>query len=231
LAVAAVAWLAGAVLPAQTGKLPDGWTSGEIHGFDVRVKATFATNALHQQVLEILTDHLARIVSVLPAEALAKLRAIPIWVGDEDARHVGKAMFYHPSAEWLQEHEQREFLARGVEIACARNFIAWQKDQPWMVLHELAHGYHHQVLGHDHKGIRDCFAAAKKSGKYEHVQHTNGQTLRHYALTDEREFFAEASEAFFGRNDFQPFDRAELKIFDPAGYALMLAAWGVAETK
>ncbi|MGO9112581.1 MAG: hypothetical protein ACLP9L_25400 [Thermoguttaceae bacterium] len=32
-----------------------------------------------------------------------------------------------------------------------------------------------------------------------------GQHVRHYALTDHKEFFAEMSEAYFGMNDFFPF--------------------------
>jgi len=40
------------------------------------------------------------------------------------------------------------------------------------------------------------------------------------------EYFAEASESYFGVNDFYPFVRAELKEFDPAAYFLMEEIWG-----
>jgi hypothetical protein len=41
------------------------------------------------------------------------------------------------------------------------------------------------------------------------------------------EFFAESTEAYFGRNDFQPFDRDELKAFDRSAYRMVEKAWGV----
>ena len=54
----------------------------------------------------------------------------------------------------------------------------------------------------------------------------NGSEKRAYALTNPMEYFAEASEAFFGKNDFYPFDRAELAKHDPALEAILVKAWG-----
>ncbi len=42
-----------------------------------------------------------------------------------------------------------------------------------------------------------------------------------------QEYFSELTEAYFGKNDFFPFTRDELKQHDPAGFALMEEAWGV----
>jgi hypothetical protein len=42
-----------------------------------------------------------------------------------------------------------------------------------------------------------------------------GPTREHYALTDEKEFFAEMTEAYFGANDFYPFVVGELKHAQP----------------
>ncbi len=43
------------------------------------------------------------------------------------------------------------------------------------------------------------------------------------------ESFAECSEAYFGKNDLQLFDREELKAFDPVGYEMVEKVWGVAK--
>jgi hypothetical protein len=51
--------------------------------------------------------------------------------------------------------------------------------------------------------------------------------VRAYALTNDREYFAETTEAFFGRNDFFPFDRAELERADPAACEMLRQAWGL----
>jgi hypothetical protein len=39
------------------------------------------------------------------------------------------------------------------------------------------------------------------------------------------EYFAEASEAFFGKNDFHPFVRSELKQNDPEMFVLLKKLW------
>lgn len=207
--------------------VPAGWTTTYLRGFTVHVKDDFANSPLHADVVELLDQQLFLIARRVADEPLGKLRAIPIWVGDEAALHRKNCMFYHPSPEWLKEHEPgREFLAPGVEIANARNFLDWCHEQPFMVLHELAHGYHHRVLGHGHAGIRAAWGASKDAGTYDKVLHIQGGEQRHYALTNEQEWFAEATEAYFGTNDFYPFVRAELQRADPRGYAELQRIWG-----
>jgi hypothetical protein len=44
--------------------------------------------------------------------------------------------------------------------------------------------------------------------------------------TNYKEYFAELTEAYFGKNDFFPFERADLKKYDPTGYKLMQDVWG-----
>ena len=58
------------------------------------------------------------------------------------------------------------------------------------------------------------------------VDHANGTMQRAYALTNEKEYFAELTEAYYGFNDFYPFNREQLQAFDPAGYLLVEQAWG-----
>ena len=48
-------------------------------------------------------------------------------------------------------------------------------------------------------------------------------------MTNPMEYFAEATEAFFSRNDFFPFDRAELKQHDPELVQLLTKLWGVTQ--
>jgi hypothetical protein len=180
---------------------------------------------LADKTLKLLGDHLYRITRVVPSAALAKLRTIPIWVELAHPRH--PCMCYHPSADWLREHGMNPQKAGSVEIANAKNFLAWTQEQPWMVLHELAHGYHHQVLGYDNAEIHACYKQAVAAKTYEAVLHWDGRKVRHYALTNDQEYFAEATEAYFGTNDYYPFVRAELKQHDPKLYDLVEEVWGV----
>jgi hypothetical protein len=136
-------------------------------------------------------------------------------------------MCYHPSREWLQENDFIPEKAGSIEIANAENFLTWTLDQPWMVLHELAHAYHHKVIGYDHAELKQAFEHARSTGCYDSVLHVSGASRRAYALNNDQEYFAECTEAFFGTNDFYPFVRSELKQHDPQAYALLESLWKV----
>ncbi len=198
-----------------------------VRGWTVKVHTELLArdhDALCKDTLELLDDHLYRITRVVPAGALAKLRKVPIWVERAHPRH--PCMCYHPSAGWLKQHGMNPAKAGAVELANCRNFLAWTRNQPWMVLHELAHAYHHQVLGFDHAGVRACYREAMRNKLYESVLHIDGGRRRHYACTNPQEYFAEMTEAYFGTNDFYPFVRAELKQVDPRMYELLEKVWG-----
>ncbi len=100
-----------------------------------------------------------------------------------------------------------------------------------MVLHELAHAYHHQSLplGFENPEVRAAFDRAMKAGSYDSVLRGNGKEERAYAATNPMEYFAEATEAYFGTNDFFPFVHVELQRHDPQMYALLRKLWGAQE--
>ena len=70
-----------------------------------------------------------------------------------------------------------------------------------------------------------AYAAAVQGKRYESVLHIDGGHKRHYALTDHKEYFAEACEAWFGTNDFYPFVRAELREVDPEACTVLEEVW------
>ena len=95
-----------------------------------------------------------------------------------------------------------------------------------IVLHELAHAYHHRVLGYDDERIVAAYQRALNSGQYEEVLRYSGVRERHYGLNNEREYFAESTEAYFGINDYFPFVRAELLAHDAGMHRLLEEIWG-----
>jgi len=183
---------------------------------------------LRDRTLRVLGDQLFQITRVVPADALGKLRKITIWVELNDRHH--PCMCYHPDAGWLRKHDMNPDKARCIELANARNFNNWTLQQPWMVLHELAHSYHHQVLGFENADVQACFDAAVSAKLYDDVLNGRGRKVRHYALNNAKEYFAEMTEAYFGTNDFYPFVRAELKRVDPRMYDLLEKVWEVRKT-
>jgi hypothetical protein len=90
----------------------------------------------------------------------------------------------------------------------------------------LAHAYHDQVLGFEDPRILKEYQSYKKSGHGDAALLYDGTRVRHYGLTDQKEFFAEMTEAYFGGDDFFPFNRAELITAEPEIYELMRAIWG-----
>ena len=96
------------------------------------------------------------------------------------------------------------------------------------MLHELAHAYHDQVLGFGDERVKKAFRAARAARTYEDVLAHTGRRVRHYAMTNHKEYFAEATEAYLYRNDFYPFVRAELQQVDPGCHALLEQIWGPA---
>lgn len=180
---------------------------------------------LADRTLTLLTDQLVQIGRVVPSEVVEELRKIRIWVEEDEPHH--PCMAYHPDAGWLRDHDMNPEKARCVEIANARNFLEWTIDQPCMVLHEMAHGYHHRVLegGFQNREVRAAYDHAMAEKLYDSVLQIRGKDEKGYATTDPMEYFAEASEAFLGTNDFYPFVRAELQRHDPEMFALLKKLW------
>lgn len=204
-----------------------------IEGWKVRIDDRLLqppNTELGSRAIKALTAKLSDINLVVSPDKLEKLHAVTIQL---DLSHTGlKTMQYHPDVGWLEENGYDRKLVHCVHIPVAAELI--EPDivnvQPWCVLHELAHAYHDQILGFDEPRIREAYEKYKKSGHGDSVLFIAGGQVRHYALTDHKEFFAEMSESYFGSNDFFPFNRAELMTAEPDIYHLLLDIWGPVET-
>ena len=173
-----------------------------------------------------LANHLQRIKFITPDDRLKKLQKMRIWL--ELHNPVLGNMQYHPGRGWLIANGHDPRLVKHVHIPRARNLYArhmWAK-HPYVVLHELAHAFHDQLLGFDNPKIEAAYEAAKQKGIYENVLLYTGKETKHYGLNNPMEYFAEATEAYFGVNDFYPFVRAELKQHDPDMFELLEEIWG-----
>ncbi len=178
---------------------------------------------LGDRTLKLLAALLADANRRLPKPALERLRETAVWVEAGSDRVKGAC--YHPSRRWLQENGFNPEKARSIEIGRPRNFLDWSKHQPAMLLHELAHAYHHQVLGYGHPAVRAAFERARDARLYEKCLCWDGKDKRHYAMTSDQEYFAEMTEAYFSTNDFYPFVRAELRRHDPEMHDLLKRLW------
>ncbi len=210
----------------RTNRTVEGWT---IRVDDRLLKGP--EEELGAKCLRFLEGKLADIKVVVPKDKLEKLQSVVIVL---DLNH-GKlgVMQYHPSAGWLKANGYAADLAKCVHIPRAADLPTKRSinEQPWVILHELSHAYHDQVLGFDHARIREAYDNYKKSGRGDKTLLYNGKRVKHYALTTPMEFFAEMTEAYFGVNDFFPFNRAELKESEPEIYELLSNIWETADGK
>jgi hypothetical protein len=200
-----------------------------LDGFRVWIDARLlaAGSETGAAALELLRVKLFELGRAVRAPALARLRDVPLWLSQDDPCR--PCACYHESPDWLKENGFDPQKAKAVEICSAANFLTWTHEQPFMVLHELAHAYHDRFLPLDdplERELEAAFVKAQDSGRYEQVLHFDGATTRHYAMTDVKEYFAEGTEAWLGVNDFYPFVAAELRQFDPDLAAVLTRVWG-----
>ena len=203
-----------------------------IEGWTVHVEPALLDGS-HQEegekALKMLANHLQRISILVPKPQLEKLQKVEFWIEHAHPELRGKQ--YHPDVGWLAKRGYDKRLAKKVHITHAAEMFSRQQmlKHPAVVLHELAHGYHDQVLGFNEKRIIECYDKAMAKGIYDSVLYYNGKLVPHYAASNHKEYFAEVTEAYFYRNDFYPFVRGELKRHDPAVYELLEEIWGAAK--
>lgn len=199
----------------------------ELLGWKLHVhEDLLADEELYKQVKGELHHQLFRITRVVPEDKVALLKKVPIWLELQNPN--SSSCQYHPSKDWLVNNGYLAEKARCVDIGSAERFLRTTRTtQPYVMLHELAHAYDHQHLGFNDPRVVEAYKAARASGKFEKVLHISGREVRHYAMSNHKEYFAECTEAFFGTNDYYPYVRSELKEADPAIFAILKEIWGV----
>jgi len=218
-------------LSSQAAPPAERYDTRRIEGFTVRVsvEARAERDSL-DPALELLREKLAEINAIVPGEPLDVLKRIPIWVELNNPDF--PCACYHPDRGWLRNNGYDLRKENSVEIANVRNFVTWTtNDQPMMVLHELAHGYHDIVFGYSDSFIAAHHRHAVAFGLYDAVPYHHGGEREAYAKTNPMEYFAELTEAYFGVNDFYPFDAEDLRQHDPKGYEMCRRIWGEPKTR
>jgi hypothetical protein len=226
LFILAFSGVASAAVAGHQTRTIEGWTVQ----IDDRLMTT--DKAGTEKSLVILAAQLKEVARVVPAGPVARLRKVTLWFSPPypNAPPVGE---YHPSAAWLSQNGRNPAMAKGIEFTNVRIFEAETQRMPSLVLHELAHAYHDQVLGYDNAEIKAAYERAVASKSYDLVERRNGPCRpnntfeRAYAMNHVQEYFTETSEAFFGHNDFFPFTRDELTRHDPTMAALLQRLWQV----
>lgn len=196
---------------------------------DDRLLGDSAEAATGLRALRFLEAKLVEIKAVVPGPRVKNLQQVTI-VLDLNCGDLG-AMQYHPSAGWLKSNGYPEELAKCVHLPRAADLPTRRNinEQPWVILHELAHAFHDQYLDFEEPRIKAAYERFKESGHGDAAMLYDGRRVKHYGLTNQKEFFAEMTESYFGVNDFYPFNRAELKEAEPEVFQLLGEIWAAAK--
>jgi hypothetical protein len=203
------------------------------------VKAAGFTVFIHPEVqshpedmkagLDMLETQLTNIQNALPKDKLAQLSTVRFWL-EWDLRPDANAMAWvHGGTKGQLKHaglnpDKANDVVIGRLKVCVNNH---RKGQPWFILHELAHSYHFLVLGGENAAVKAAYKQAMERKLYDNVKDLHGRKGKAYAATNEFEYFAEITTAFFGKCPWFPFVREDLKELDPVGFKLMQDIWGV----
>lgn len=195
-----------------------------IEGWRVLVSSKFKDHGAERAAaLAALRTDLAKIRrQLLPRSAVRLLRKTKIWLEWTDDLLPDRAA-YHPYRPYMVAMGLNPDKAQSVQFTVRS--LEQRVRQPAMVLHELAHAFHDQVLGFDDPTILAGYFRACADTRLHSVERKPGEPQRHYGLNDQTEFFAEFTEAAFWENDFPPKERAALTAFDPSILRLIEQAW------
>ena len=128
--------------------------------------------------------------------------------------------------DWLDAR-----MASSIVIFNADNWMKLTEHWAFKALvHELGHAQHLEHWPEERADIYDTWQTAKRAGLYQTVREEDqGSHNPNYAAQNHLEYFAELTATYFAGNSYFPRDRATLRTYDPAGYALIEKLWGISD--
>ncbi|MFO0929618.1 MAG: hypothetical protein U0736_21740 [Gemmataceae bacterium] len=227
----------------KAGGSPAGYRKQAIQGFTLYIhEDVFKNNddpKWDRKPLDVLDLELSTIVKKLPPRAVTALRRLLVWIewADESDPDLDRGVVakyygvYGNLALWSLGKNKHPLKANNIEVvnmqALTREHQPGVKLERCVLLHEMAHAVHHQVIGMSNAGVRSAFRAARERGLYAEAKDVYGRTLRPtYAATNDREYFAELTCAYLDKLYYFPHTADDLKEYDPTGYKVMEQVWG-----
>jgi hypothetical protein len=202
--------------------------------FQVEKSLQNADREIAQKALDRFVKNIDKALETLPKPASADLRNIRYFVmHGPKARGGGR----NNGLEYIQANapsfhaELDPRWGNSMVLYCAQNYVVLS--DLWAikaVVHEYGHAYQLLNWPEDQPDIMRAYKNAMNQGLYQNVKDVNGKTLNAaYATTNQLEYFAELTAMYFVGCNYQPFNRTELKEYDPVGYSLIERFWRVGE--
>lgn len=214
-----------------------GYATFQHEGFTFKLKEALVETNDAKKAIEHMKADIDNIVSFCPDVALKVMKKKPIWM-EENNKANSSAAWYHREAGYPASIGDISAKGKCAEITNYNYYVSWSnQNQPLMVFHELCHLYHDQGLGgNTNATINNAYTNAKSKGLYAKAKYryntkdpqTKWVNFKDpaYCMNDAWEYFSEMSEAYWGENDYYPFNYEQLKEHDPVAFAAMETIWG-----
>jgi len=213
-----------------------GYETREIDGFTMLLSTQAIAEAKKDdgKPFDALVSEFNGLVEVLPTKCLIALRRVLIWIEWDriDEAHPRVLAKYYGFTMWRLDGSDHPLKSKAVEVLSLKRLTHEKSLFPerrirLVLLHELAHVIHHQVLpgGFDNQDVIFAYNQAKDRRLYTNVKNARGDMGPAYASTNSGEYFAELTCAYLDRCYYFPFDREDLKKHDPTGYRVLDAIW------
>ena len=204
----------------------EGYVLEEAEGWTVYVQEALLEQEPEDtdKALVLLSEQARKVIEVIPAKIVRELQTVSLWLSLPHEGRRPRAEF-HLDKGWLIEKGMIPDKEKCIDYTNTGILDREVIRMPILLLHELSHAYHNLVLGFEQPDILHLYQKAKENGSYDLVERKNRESQMSYAMSNRKEYFAECTEAFFGENDFYPFNNDELKQRDPAMHALLEQLW------
>lgn len=220
--------------PVDFNHPPRDYAAHELHGWSVLVEKQLADEApeLANAALARLEEKLGQAAAALPAAALPDLLEVKIFLmygsrATAGGRNSGLEYFRAVAPEHRTGLDPR--MGSSIVVYSAENYA--KLPELWALkalVHEFGHAQHLEHWPEDRADIYDAWDHAMKNGLYQVVRDEDQDAhVPNYAAQNHLEYFAELTAMYFVGGNYFPKNRAGLKAYDPAGYALVEKLWGV----
>ncbi|MBL7134775.1 MAG: alpha/beta hydrolase [Phycisphaerae bacterium] len=198
-----------------------GYTVKTLAGWKVYVHNALLPGGEHAETgaeaMRRLTDGMLRLKTWIPAGPLAKLLKVKIWLELNSTKGPwgGTSGYqYHPGLDWLIDMDFNPEKHKCVEFGNAASLARRSPDATVSVLlHELAHAYHDQVLTFDHPDVLAAYKRCVEGTTY---------PARDWVKSNHKEFFAGVTTRYFGRKK----ERDAMGQRDPILEKFLQKTWG-----
>lgn len=197
------------------------YTIKDLAGWKVYVHNSLLPGGEHAETgaeaMKNLTDGMLRLKTWIPPGPLARLLDVKIWLewnttNGPWGRTSGYQ--YHPGRDWLIDMDFNPQKHKCVEFGNAASLANRSPDATASVLlHELAHAYHDQVLTFDDPDVLAAYKRCVEGDAYPE---------RDWVKADHKEFFAGVTTRYFGNQE----EREAVGRRDPVLEEFLRKTWG-----